>query len=450
MENSPTLPPSSPDSEYAILATMFCYNWNVRERMAQCNQAGITPASFTDPKYQAIYAAMLDIYEKGLEPDCVLVPQFLQACGKMELVGMECLQSLITTNVGAAGNFPFHLERIKSLQNKARILSMAKVVAERAGTDSANVDDIISSMSIGISEISLSQKDASNYLMSELYENDKEAMERFINGDKELMGLSTGYSDLDNIIGGLKPKNLIVIGAFTGVGKSAMAANLVVNVLTGSIPQNIFFVSTEMKRLEIIKRMFSCMSGVSEGHLQDKVITESQKEELRSINKRIYNFNWKIDDGEQKDVFMLKERVRKFNEKSRVGLVVVDYIQQIPPSSTKISREQQVSEVSRNLKALAMELDCPVVALSQINRESEKDNRKPKLTDLRESGAIEQDADIVILMHRKSDESGEDNGIRELIVAKNRSGKVGATKLQFSPAISRFSLLSKKSVDSQY
>lgn len=252
-------------------------------------------------------------------------------------------------------------------------------------------------------------------------------------------GVKTGFEDVDKIISCLPKKNMIVLASRPSLGKTALALNIAKNVITSKDNKPVLFFSLEMSREQVAKRLMADLTNTNsikfgtpycDSYALVKKIKETQ------------NIPLFIDDTPVTTIFEIKAKAKYFNKKHPLGLIIIDYLQLINGSDNKLPREQQIAEISRGAKSMAKELDVPVLVLSQLNRAAEKENREPIPSDLRESGSIEQDADIVLLLSKKISEEEEntysDNDLRTVIVAKNRNGGTGVATLLFQKQFTRF------------
>ena len=255
----------------------------------------------------------------------------------------------------------------------------------------------------------------------------------------ELSGIPTGYVDLDNLTAGLQNEELVIIAARPSVGKTSFALNIVRHIIVEE-GKSVLFVSLEQSRVELAERLLCCQSRVDSHRLRRGYLDADDMQKLFAASDLFHQSNLYIDDTPGQNMLRIAANARRLKLRSDIRLVVVDYLQLIDPDSRRESRQEQVAAISRRLKFLARELNIPVMALAQVNRSSEdRQDHRPRLSDLRESGAIEQDADTVMLLHRPElHEPGQHEGVIEIIVGKQRNGPTGDVTLMFIKQYMRF------------
>jgi replicative DNA helicase len=256
----------------------------------------------------------------------------------------------------------------------------------------------------------------------------------------DITGVPTGFKDLDRKLAGLHPANLIVVAARPSMGKSALALNIAQNVAESGVPAAFF--TLEMSREEVVRRLLSSMASVDSTKLTTGQLGPEMWQKLARESSRLYEMPFFVDDSPDLTVTAIRAKCRRLKRASDLGLVVVDYLQLMQGPTRSDNRQQEIAEISRSLKNLARELHVPVIAVSQLNRQLEqRENKRPRLGDLRESGAIEQDADIVMFIYRDeyyNPESAEGRGIAEVDVAKHRAGATGKVMMTFAAEFTRF------------
>jgi replicative DNA helicase len=254
-----------------------------------------------------------------------------------------------------------------------------------------------------------------------------------------ISGLATGYIDLDNLTAGLQNSELVIVAARPSVGKTSLALNIIRHIAVEE-NQPIFFVSLEQSRIELAERLLCCQARVDSHRLRKGHLDHEEMQKLISAGEILRHAKLFLDDSPGQSMLRIAANARRLRLRHQIKLVVIDYLQLIDPDNRKDSRQEQVANISRRLKFLARELEIPVVALAQVNRSSEdRQDHRPRLADLRESGAIEQDADTVMLLHRPElHEPGQHEGIVEVIVAKQRNGPTGEITLTYIKQFMRF------------
>jgi replicative DNA helicase len=397
----------------------------------------ITEETFYFPSNKDIFKACFELYKKNQPINETSVRQKLIDLKLFEKIGGEGYFLTICNKAETFLNFEHYVRKIKKLEvaRDASLFSRKLLEDINKNTDevfsvldqaNANVVNLLSNMS---SDCIILPKDALNSLAMELA-NKSEGKED---------GVKTGFEDVDKIVSCLPKKNMIVLAARPSVGKTALALNIAKNVITSKDNKPVLFFSLEMSCKDIWKRLLSDLTGISSKKFGTNFC------DIDALVKKIgeiKNLPLFMDETPVTTIFEIKAKAKYFNKKHPLGLIIIDYLQLINGSDKRIPREQQIAEISKGVKSMAKELDVPVLVLSQLNRAAEKENREPRLSDLRESGSIEQDADIVLLLSKKINEEEEnpysDNDLRTLIVAKNRNGEVGVTTLLFEKQFTRF------------
>lgn len=397
----------------------------------------ITEETFYFPANKDIFKACLDLYKKNQPTDELTVKQKLIDLNLFEKIGGIGYFLTVCNKAETYLDFEHYVRKIKKLEvaREASLFSRKLLEDINKNTDevfsvldqaNANVVNLLSNMS---SDCIILPKDALNSLAMELA-NKSEGKED---------GVKTGFEDVDKIVSCLPKKNMIVLAARPSVGKTALALNIAKNVITSKDNKPVLFFSLEMSCKDIWKRLLSDLTGISSKKFGTNFCDSDAL--VKKIGE-IKNLPLFMDETPVTTIFEIKAKAKYFNKKHPLGLIIIDYLQLINGSDKRIPREQQIAEISKGVKSMAKELDVPVLVLSQLNRSAEKENREPRLSDLRESGSIEQDADIVLLLSKKINEEEEnpysDNDLRTLIVAKNRNGEVGVTTLLFEKQFTRF------------
>lgn len=397
----------------------------------------ITEETFYFPANKDIFKACLDLYKKNQPTDELTVKQKLIDLNLFEKTGGIGYFLTVCNKRETYLDFEHYVRKIKKLEvaREASLFSRKLLEDINKNTDevfsvldqaNANVVNLLSNMS---SDCIILPKDALNSLAMELA-NKSEGRED---------GVKTGFEDVDKIVSCLPKKNMIVLAARPSVGKTALALNIAKNVITSKDNKPVLFFSLEMSCKDIWKRLLSDLTGISSKKFGTNFCDSDAL--VKKIGE-IKNLPLFMDETPVTTIFEIKAKAKYFNKKHPLGLIIIDYLQLINGSDKRIPREQQIAEISKGVKSMAKELDVPVLVLSQLNRAAEKENREPRLSDLRESGSIEQDADIVLLLSKKINEEEEnpysDNDLRTLIVAKNRNGEVGVTTLLFEKQFTRF------------
>jgi replicative DNA helicase len=408
----------------------------------------LKPESFYDVRNQKIYASIQSLGAMQRPIDMLTVTEQLRRDDNLIDVGGPLRISELTARVSSAANVEYHARIVAQKYLARELISFCSTVESKAFDESNDVDDLLQEAEGKLFEITQHnvKKEVTQIdpVISEAIKKMEDAAKR----ESGLSGLQTGYHDLDKITSGWQESDLIIIAARPAMGKTAlvlsMAKNMAVNFNT---PVAIF--SLEMSNVQLVNRLISNVCELNGSKIKSGQLSQYEWEKLMSKVKLLYSAPLYVDDTPSLSIFELRTKARRLVREHGVKIIIIDYLQLMNASGMKFgSREQEVSMISRSLKQLAKELSIPIIALSQLNRsvESRTDGKRPQLSDLRESGAIEQDADIVCFIHRpeyytKASEDSEGNDIRglaEFIIAKHRSGAVDDVKMRFIGDYARF------------
>lgn len=437
------LPPKDTDLEEAVLGALML------EKDAYVEVCDILkPESFYEPMNQKIYLAIQQLGAMQRPIDMLTVTEQLRLNGTLEEVGGALRISELTGRVSSAANVEFHARIVAQKYLARELIGFCSSVQSKAFDESNDVDDLLAEAEGKLFEITQHnvKKDVTQIdpVISEAIKKIEDASNR----DSGLSGLASGFHDLDKLTSGWQQSDLIIIAARPAMGKTALVLSMAMNMaVTYNTPIAVF--SLEMSNLQLVNRLICNACELDGNKIKSGQLSGLEWDQLMTRIKRLYSAPIYIDDTPSLSVFELRTKARRLVREHHIQMIVIDYLQLMNASGMKFgSREQEVSTISRSLKQLAKELSIPVIALSQLNRsvESRTDGKRPQLSDLRESGAIEQDADIVCFIHRpeyytKSSEDAQGNDIRglaEFIIAKHRNGSVGDIKLRFRAKYARF------------
>jgi replicative DNA helicase len=391
----------------------------------------LIPDDFQNAGNREIYSTCLLLAEKGNPVDLVTVATALNQAGKLEAVGPGYLAQL-TDNVGTAQNCQYWAQIVHDASVKRRMAVKLKEIlafTDRPITDMAAFMDRVEER---IFEIVRSHNGKAIQLVGEAVSREYSRLEDSFSRRSEKATIPTGFDSLDRLIIGLNPSETIILAGRPGKGKTALAMNIAMN--TAKRGKQVGFFSLEMSLSQLSRRLLSHMAEIDAYKINGLYLSEKEWAEMAEANVDLNELSIYVDDTPSLTIQDIRGRARRLKSKNQLDLVIVDYLQ-IMDAGKGRSREQEISKISSGLKAMAKELKIPVVVLSQLNREVEKrTNKKPTLADLRESGAIEQDADMVIFLWQKDDK----DPLINIDVAKNRNGRTGDLKLVFQKAISKF------------
>ena len=437
--------PQDKDVEEAVLGALML------EKDAYTTVCDILkPECFYEPAHQRIYEAIQSLGASQKPIDMLTVVEQLRLNNTLEEIGGPVVISELTSRVASGAHVEFHARIVAQKYLARELISFASSIEGKAFDESNDVDDLLQEAEGKLFEISQRNVKKDVTQIDPVISQAIEQIQAAANRTSGLSGLESGYHELDKLTSGWQNSDLIIIAARPAMGKTAfvlsMAKNMAVNYNT---PVAIF--SLEMSNLQLVNRLISNVCELESQKIKSGQLTPMEWDQLMTRVKHLFSAPLYIDDTPSLSIFELRTKARRLVREHQVKFIIIDYLQLMNASGMKFgSREQEVSMISRSLKQLAKELNIPIVALSQLNRSVESrqggDGKRPQLSDLRESGAIEQDADIVCFIHRpeyytrsSEDASGNDiRGLAEFIVAKHRSGSVDDVKMRFKAKFARF------------
>ncbi|MDR1436264.1 MAG: replicative DNA helicase [Puniceicoccales bacterium] len=441
-------PPHSIELEQALLGC--CIVDGGHDSVSLCIQKRVTAESFYYPANQVIFAEIYSIYQRGIPISEIVLRDSLVSGGKLVAGGGGAYLAQICSRVDICAHVNFFIERVRDYELLRRIIATAEGLVAGAYE---NQEDVAQFLSLAEEKIFAISGDVSQESAQHIDVPMKQAIQNFqslLQRKDEFIGVASGFKDLDRLTGGFRPGEMTVVAARPSMGKTSFALNVAEcailpspNGIAKAVPT--LFFSLEMSADQLAMRLLCGRAGVNVQRLRDGYIPRGFQSDFLHVSQEFRSAPLWIDDASNLTILEMRARARRLHSKHRLGLVVIDYLQLISGTDSKVHREQQISEISRGVKGMAKELRLPVVVLSQLNRESEKEKRRPRLSDLRESGSIEQDADVVLIFARSQDGDEESElvdsspeVIRELIVAKQRNGPVGTVRLLFDRSLTKF------------
>lgn len=437
------MPPMDTDLEEAVLGALML------EKDAYTVVCDLLkPESFYEPANQKIYEAIQQLGAMQRPIDMLTVTEQLRLNGTLDEAGGALRVSELTGRVSSAANVEYHARIVAQKYLARELIAFCSSVQTKAFDPTNDVDDLMQEAEGRLFEISQHNVKKDVTQIDPVINDAIKKIEDAANRESGLSGLQTGFVDLDKVTSGWQASDLIIIAARPAMGKTALVLSMAKNMAVDfNIPIAIF--SLEMSNIQLVNRLISNVCELEGEKIKSGQLSPAEWNKLMSRIKNLYSAPMYIDDTANLSVFELRTKARRLVREHGIKLIIIDYLQLMNASGMKFgSREQEVSTISRSLKQLAKELEIPVIALSQLNRsvENRTDGKRPQLSDLRESGAIEQDADIVCFIHRPEyytksgeDASGNDiRGLAEFIIAKHRSGAVGDVKMRFRAQYARF------------
>lgn len=401
---------------------------------------------FYKPAHSHLFHAITALYAQGEPVDPVTVADELRRSDLLDAVGGPSAVVALQATTPATGNAARYAHIVEELALLRRLISVAGEIAELGYGVPEDVDDAVDRAEAMVFEVAQRRMADTMAPLRDLLGKTLDRLETLFDRGEEVTGVPTGFVDLDHQLSGLQPSNLVIVGARPGCGKTSFALNIASHAAMQARRPVLFF-SLEMSQLEISSRLLCAEARVDSTRLRNGRLLESDWPKISQAIGKLAEASIFVDDNPMITVMDIRGKARRLKSRlGDLGLVVVDYIQLMTGRSRAENRQVEVSEISRGLKILARELECPVVALSQLSRNVEtRADKRPVLADLRESGSLEQDADVVLFLYRDElyNHESADRGIAEVHVSKHRAGPTGMTKLAFLDQYTRFANMAK-------
>lgn len=409
----------------------------------------LRPESFYEPRNQMIFEAIRDLSMDEKPVDVLTVTDQLARTGKLEDVGGPVYISELSSRVASSANIGYHARIIAQKSLARQIISFASVIETKAFDETVDVDELMQEAEGSLFELSQSNMKKDYTQIDPVIKNAFEVIQKAGENKDGLTGVATGYTKLDEITSGWQASDLIIIAGRPAMGKTSFALSMAKNIAADYKVPMAFF-SLEMSNVQLVNRLISNCCEIQGSKILNGQLQPDEWERLDKRIVNLYGAPMYVDDTPGLSVFELRTKARRLVREHGVKIIMIDYLQLMNANGMRFgSRQEEVSTISRSLKGLAKELDIPIIALSQLNRgvESREGNegKRPQLSDLRESGAIEQDADMVLFVHRpeyygfKEDGNGRDlRGMAEIIISKHRKGATGIVLLTFKGEFTRF------------
>ena len=437
------VPPQSPELEKAVLGAILIQSSAIYDITNI-----IQPQSFYIPAHQTIYAAMRSLMQAEKPIDTITVSEELSSKNQLEEVGGLPYLIELTELIGTAAHLEYHARIVQQKYIQRELIKASTEIQKLSYDETKDVDELISFAEGEIFQISEGMVKKELVKIGDVMEAAKKSIEKAAESKGSYRGVPSGFTDLDRLTSGWQPSDLIIIAARPSMGKTAFVLSMARNMAVEYQKPVVFF-SLEMSSLQLVNRLIAAEIEISGEKIRNGDLTEEEWQCFESRLHKLGSAPLYIDDTPAISVFELRAKCRRqARSKEGLGIIIIDYLQLMTSGvDSKGSREQEVSNISRSLKAIAKELNVPIIALSQLNRsvETRSNDKRPQLSDLRESGAIEQDADIVAFIHRpeyygiKEDEDGiSTRGLATIIVAKHRNGAVDDVRLKFVKELAKF------------
>lgn len=437
------VPPNSVEAEAAVLGSVLLEN----KSLNKCIPI-IGPNDFYYDRNKIIFSALCELADKGKPIDSIILSTFLKERDTLDKCGGALYISELLDGTVSSANVAHYARIIKNKAVLRAIIIAANEMTDNAYADSGDAPEYV----LDIAQRALMQITVNNRRndiqdAKELSHTTFQGIEERSQNENYISGLSTGFNDFDNWTAGLQNSELIIIAGRPGMGKTALGINILENVVLSGVPGAVF--SLEMSSESLMTRILSSLTKIDSRRLRRGCVLDKDWHSLVDAVNHIGAAPLYIDDSSVLTPMQLRAKARRLKIEKGIGLIVVDYLQLMTGTGKAESREREIAEISRSLKALAKELQIPIVALSQLNRLVEgRAEKRPSLADLRESGAIEQDADVIAFIYRdelyNKAQNNPERGLAEIIIAKQRNGPTGAFKMRFNAELTRFNDFKKE------
>jgi replicative DNA helicase len=432
------VPPHSVESEESVLGAMLMSTDAVNEVMDK-----LDADDFYVPAHRSIFGAVKLLFNTNQAIDAITVSEELRRQGELEKIGGVAYVTRLLDIVPSASNVDYYAGIVEETSQRRHLIRAGSTITDLAMKLDDEIAEVLDRSEQTVLNVAGRKVGDGMMQIGPLFFSTLEELEALEGRGDEVTGLSTGYRDLDKKLTGLHPANLVIIAARPAMGKSALALNIATNVAMEGNPVAVF--TLEMSREEVASRMLCATARIDSMKVRTGQIGDNAWPRLTDAAGRLYDAPVFVDDSPMVTVTDIRAKCRRLKRKHGLSLVVVDYLQ-LMQGSNRENRQQEIAEISRNLKNLARELEVPVMALSQLNRNLEsREDKRPRLGDLRESGSLEQDADIVMFIYRDEyyNEQTDKRGIAEVVIAKHRAGSTGPIDMTFMPEFTLFSDLGR-------
>ena len=436
------LPPQNLEAEASLLSAVLIDNTALLDILDI-----LTPEDFYRTAHQRIFEAVTDLFARSEPVDLVTLANRLKEKGHLEEIGGAAFLAGLVDTAPMAVNAGHYARIVHDKANLRRLIAKSNQIVQRCFEDRGDVDEVLDFAEQAVFEIAESKSRKAFYPITALIEGNIDKLEERQGNRTLITGVPTGFTDLDYLTSGFQRSDLIILAARPSMGKTAFALNIARNTAVETNTAVALF-SLEMSKEQLTMRMLCAEARVDSHRLRGGFLSNDDWTNITQAASVLSEAPVYIDDSADLTALDVRAKARRLKMDNQLGLVIIDYLQLMQGRRNTERRDLEISEISRSLKALAKELDVPVIALSQLNRKlEERTDKRPKLSDLRESGALEQDADVVMFIYRDEVYNREENnpniGKAEIIVAKHRNGPTGDVPLAFVHAYTRFENLSR-------
>lgn len=429
------VPPHNLEAEQVILGGILINNDALNQIVDL-----LSSDDFYRKAHSIIFEGMLTLYDRDEPVDIITLTHILEEGGKLDKIGgSDYLASLADATSTSAG-ITYHSEIVRDLSTKRKLIEQCSHISDNCFQSTMETPEILDLAEQSVFEIAERNAGQSFYHLREVVKESFGKVESMAHGSDNITGISTGFTDFDNLTSGLQPSDLIIIAGRPSMGKTALALNIVYNAAIKNNVGTALF-SLEMSSMQLGIRLLGLDGMIDASRLRKGALQDDEWTRLIESTDRLSKLPIFIDDSSGLSALEMKAKARRLKKKHDISLVVIDYLQLMQSKRSVESRQQEISDISRSLKALAKDLNIPVVALSQLNRQVEtRPSKKPMLADLRESGAIEQDADLIVFIYRDEhyNPTEENKDEAEIIIGKHRNGPIGMVNLLFRKQYTKF------------
>lgn len=404
--------------------------------------------TFYKQEHQDIFEIILDLFQKSQPIDILTVQEALKKANKLEQIGGVAYLAELTNKVSSAANIEYHSRIITQKYIQRELIKVSTEIIKDSFEDTKDIFELLDAAERNLYDITDQNLNTAYERLGSLAVKTRKEIEAVSQKTDELTGVTSGFDDLDKITSGWQPSDLIILAARPGMGKTAFALSLARNAALSKKAVAVF--SLEMSKMQLVQRLIAMEAEINSKKIRNGQLDDYEWKKLHESVERMMDIEIYIDDTPAINIFELRAKCRRMKQNHNIGMVIIDYLQLMSsaPNQSRGNREQEISSISRALKSMAKELNVPVISLSQLSRavETRGGDKRPQLSDLRESGAIEQDADIVMFVYRpdyygQEDEFEGPKDVSEIIISKHRNGSLGTVELKFTKEFVKFSNL---------
>jgi len=448
LKEKQALPPHDDELEQATLGSLLADN----EAVTAAIQLHLRPADFYSHANMRIFEAVLSLDARGLRPDIQTVVQELKQMGKLDEAGGASYVSGLTTIIPSSANIDYYAQMVKNFSLKRSLIKVASKISVNAYDESKEAREVLEEVQQSIFELSDDRQVFSSRKIREVLKETIELIDAVMKSKNPITGISSGYALLDQMTSGFQRDEFIIIGARPSVGKTALALNMASHIAFHQKIPTAFF-SLEMSDIALVQRLISSEAAVQAQNIRSGFLSTGDYKKIVDVMSVIYEAPFHIVDMPNMKLLDLRAQARKLRSQQNVEIIFIDYLGLIGHENSSMPRYEQISEISRSLKSLARELHIPVVVLCQLNRDAQWEI--PTLANLRDSGSIEQDADLVLFLNREQPKKKKNEKEEEekpaasliptdLIIAKQRNGPIGVVKLALDAKVAKFIQMKKE------